>query len=404
MTAITPVPTRAPAVKAGSFAARLEEAAVAHPAHARHGVLAKDVIDAVAASAKTSRASLAATFYSHARRGGFTAVDGAFGETRYVVTRYLESTGRVPRDFMAADAPDATRTQDIEQVFAALCRAARAARTWVTSEQVRIALAANGQALHSTDINAVRVRLRTLATTRRRGAATTQTARALREERLVAPGRTAAFWWPTALGEPEAPPGVASRAHGLRLAVGMAVRALGRPVHLRELKLWARAHPQVPEAALLLESGTLRQIHLTIRYDEGQGENAWGLHRVLPLDPALEQAGTFVTCGRPSHTDRAAVSFLLALDRYQPAIDYEQILALRADTSLAAPVLASWAEDRAGAARYAFATALGRCEAYPDVEQDLAAWPTSRSAAWGSYRPGTGWSPRATRIASGTGG
>lgn len=70
------------------------------------------------------------------------------------------------------------------------------------------------------------------------------------------------------------------------------------------------------------------------------------------------------------------MSFLLtleryvALDRYQPAIDFEQILALRADSSLAAPVLASWAEDRAGAAPL-FATALGRCDAYPDVDGQL---------------------------------
>jgi len=297
------------------------------------------------------RASLAATFYGHARRGGFTAVDGAFGETRYVVTRYLETTGRQPKEFMATLAPDATRTHDAEAVYAALLRAAGDAKTWVTSEQVREALQAHGGALHSSDINAVRVRLRALATTRTRGAASLREARAQRAERMIAPGWTAAFWWPLALGVPAAPPGVASRSHGLRLAVAMAVRALGRPVHLRELKLWARAHPQIPEVALVLEPGAIPQLHAAIRYDQAQGDHVWGLHRVLPLDLGLEQAGTFVTAGRPNHADRAAVSFLLALDRYQPAIDYEQILALRADTSLAAPVLAAWADDRAGAAR-----------------------------------------------------
>lgn len=151
----------------------------------------------------------------------------------------------------------------------------------------------------------------------------------------------------------------------------MAVRALGRPVHLRELKLWARAHRQVPEAALILEAGANSQLHNTIRHDQLQANSPWGLHRVRRVDSGLEQAGTFVTCGSPSHADRAAVSFLLALDRYQPAIDFEQILALRADTSLAAPVVVAWADDRVGAARYAFATALGRCEAYPDFEQEL---------------------------------
>ncbi len=363
--------THIPAVKAGSLAARLEAAAIDLPVHAQHGVLAKEVIAVVAAAVATSRATLAATFYSHARRGGFTAVDGALGETRYVVSRYLEETGRQPREFMAASAPDARRTQDVEQVYAALCRAAREAKTWVTSEQVGAALDAAGGTLHSADVNAVRVRLRTLSTTRSRGAAATRAARVHRAERLIAPGRTAAFWWPIALGGPAAPPGVASRSHGLRLAVSMAVRALGRPVHLRELKLWARAHPLIPEATVVLEAGALPQLHATIRYDEAQGDQAWGLHRVRPLDPGLEQAGTFVTCGRPSHADRASVSFLLALDRYQPAIDYEQIVALRADSTIAAPVLAAWADERAGAARYAFATALGRCEAFPDVEGDL---------------------------------
>jgi hypothetical protein len=272
---------------------------------------------------------------------------------------------------MAKTAPDATRTHDAEAVYTALLRAARDMKTWVTSEQVREALIAQGGALHSTDINAVRVRLRSLATTRTRGAAALRAARVERAERLIAPGRTAAFWWPIALGTPAAPPGVASRSHGLRMAIGMAVRALGRPVHLRELKLWARADPQVPEAPLVLEPGAIPQIHSMIRYDQTQGNSAWGLHRVSPLDAALEQAGTFVTCGTPNQADRAAVSFVLALDRYQPAIDYEQILALRADNSLAAPVLASWADDRAGAARYAFAAALGRCEAYADVDRHL---------------------------------
>jgi hypothetical protein len=369
MTSITA--PRIPAVKTGSLTARLEAAAIALPVHAQHGVLAKDVIEAVAATGTTSRASVAAAFYSHARRGGFTAVDGAFGETRYVATRYLAETGRHPKEFMAAAAPDARRTQDIEQVYAALCRAARETKTWVTSEQVRDALEAQGGTLHSTDINAVRVRLRSLATTRTRGAPALRAARVERAERLISPGRTAAFWWPIAIGTPAAPPGLATRSHGLRMAVGMAVGALGRPVHLRELKLWARAHPLIPEATVVLEAGALPLLHATIRYDEAQGDSAWGLHRVRPLDFAHDQAGTFVTCGRPNQADRAAVSFLLALDRYQPAIDYEQIVALRADTSLAAPVLAAWAEERAGAARFAFAAALGRCEAFVDVERDL---------------------------------
>ncbi|WP_434479327.1 hypothetical protein [Gemmatimonas sp.] len=266
---------------------------------------------------------------------------------------------------------DPDRNSYPEQVYRVLVTVAREARTWVTSEQVRVALEQSGTTLRSTDINAVRVRLRTLATTRQRGAVRTQMARVERAERLIAPGRTAAFWWPLELGTPAAPPGVASRAHGLRLAVAMAVRALGRPVHLRELKIWARAHAQIPEATLLLEPGAIPLLQKTIGYDQRQIDNPWGLHRVLPLDRDLEQAGTYVTCGQPNQADRLAVSLVVALERYQPAIDYEQILALRADRSLAMPALTAWAETRAGAARYAFAKALGRCDAYPEVDATL---------------------------------
>lgn len=348
----------------------MEDAARAHVDHDVHGVLARDVIDAVCQATGTERATIAAVFYGHARRGGFVAVYGAFGETRYVVTRYLLETGRQPREFMART-DGAPRTHDLEQVYRALWTAAHNARTWVTSEQVRVALEQSGTVLRSTDINAVRVRLRTLATTKHRGAARTQVARVARAERLVAPGRTAAFWWPLELGEPIAPPGVASRAHGLRLVVAMAVRSLGRPILLRELKMWARARPQIPEASLLLEPNAIPLLQKMLGYDQREAENAWGHHRVLPLDAALEQAGTYVTCGAPNQADRLAVSLVIALERYQPALDHEQILALRAHRSLAMPALQALAEIRAGAARYAFAKALGRCEAYGDVDAQL---------------------------------
>ncbi len=105
-------------------------------------------------------------------------------------------------------------------MFALLVPAAKESGLWVTSEQVRI--------------------LRSLASIRQRGMAT-----------LIE------------LVEPTAPPGVASRAHGLRLAVSMVVRAQRSSVHLRALKLRAQAHAHVLEASLLLEPGTIPLVQKT---------------------------------------------------------------------------------------------------------------------------------------------
>jgi hypothetical protein len=180
-----------------------------------------------------------AQFYSLVRRGILVARDGRASRTRYA---HRDSGASV-----ATTAPDAD--DDAMKVLAALAQAVRDTGGPATTAQVTTALATLHLTLTTTDINAVRVRLQTLARTRHSGVAAWSAARVISHDVTTAGGRRMRCWslaGQPATALPSAP--VFSGADAVRALVRHVQSCLHRPVLRRELGWWMDAHSGDPIA------------------------------------------------------------------------------------------------------------------------------------------------------------
>lgn len=184
-----------------------------------------------AAGAGAVPATYAAQFFSLVRRGILVRIDGRASRSRYA------HRDAAPAAMPVDDADDALR------VMRALEHAVQIHSGAVTTAQVRAALLADGEALASNDINAVRVRLATLARTRTSGDPRWSAARVARCDIVTAGGRRLCGWALRTADAPVAPAApVLSLADATRTLVRHVQEQLRRPVFRRELAWWLAAH------------------------------------------------------------------------------------------------------------------------------------------------------------------
>ena len=184
----------------------------------------------------------AAQFFSLVDRGVLVALAGRSSQTRYA---HRDQAGTLRTDI---DVPGegAATDDDGERVLQALGHAFHMNGGPVTTMQITTALAALGHSLASTDINAVRVRLRTLARERVGGLEEWRAPRVVLHETRSAGGRIVCLWSPA--GQPVVETvgtgGVYGAADAVRALVRHVQDLLGRPVERRELLWWLDLSPE----------------------------------------------------------------------------------------------------------------------------------------------------------------
>lgn len=188
-------------------------------------------------------ATYSAQFFSLVRRGVLVAVDGRASRTRYAPH---DSPYAAPEGGPTGAEGEAS-DDDALTVLTALRHALEdTGRDSVSTEDVSRSLDRLGLTLTSTDVNAVRVRLRTLSRTRRRGVESWTAPRVRCSETTTVSGRRLLRWSLadgldiSAVAPPTSRPETAADA--VRELVRHVQVLLGRPVFRRELQWWLEAN------------------------------------------------------------------------------------------------------------------------------------------------------------------
>ena len=168
------------------------------------------------------------------RRGILVRVSGRAGGSTYA-----------HRD---AALPAPPEPDDVTLTLRALEHAYAAAGRPVTTSEVTRSIGEMGAALHTEDINAVRVRLSTLSRTRRRADPEWYAPRVTRITETNMRGRPTCRWAPANAAAPSslASDTFATESDAVRTLVATVEGMLGRPVSRRECAWYIEAHPETP--------------------------------------------------------------------------------------------------------------------------------------------------------------